>query len=518
MASPASLPPAPDADSTEGEPADGVDFARMVAIARFVLRAPRRRPRLAASVLLLGLLTTVAVAVCAPRVYAVTTKILVQRNVVIPLLGNPRRPLPADWDVPTRGTSETILRRDNLVAIIKETNLTERGNVGRSPLSMGLEWVARAVLGPVSEEDKQRALVGALEKKLGVQADETTITISFSWHDPKVAYQIISCVERNFLRERGENDTAAITETIAILETEAARQREAIDAGLVGAQKIQQAVASAGPPGSALRSPRWATAERGLRAASAGGAASTTTTSVDLAQKRAAIQALEDPWQRRLIDLKAQLATVRLTYASAHPSVMVLEEKIRQASVEPPELTTLKGEEHRLLAQIKGVAPGDTRLGTASSASLAAVAAVADLNDSPELIAAKARLIAAVQKYEELRDRIDSARLEINTAQAAFKFRYSVVVPVDMPKSPTKPNFPMIGLGGLALSIVLAFAAAGAKDRASDLFLEAWQVQQLPIPLLAEVKDAMIKDAMIKDAKGSGARAPGPLNTPGGRG
>lgn len=508
MASPASLPPAPAADSTEGEPAAGVDFARMIAVARFVLCAPRRRPRLAASVLLLGLLITVAVAVCAPRVYSVTTKILVQRNVVIPLLGNPRRPLPADWDVPTRGTSETILRRDNLLAIIKETNLTERLNVGRSPLSTLLEGVTRAVFGPVSEEDKLRGLVGALEKKLGVQADETTIIISFTWHDPKMAYQIISCVERNFLRERGENDTAAITETIAILENEAARQREAIDAGLVGARKIQQVAA---PTGFARGAPRWSTAERGLRAASAGGAA--TSASVDLAQKRAAIQALEDPWQRRLMELKAQLATVQLTYASAHPSVITLEEKIRQASVEPPELTTLKGEEHRLLAQIKDFVPAETRSGAASSAPLAAVAAVADLNNSPELIAAKARLIAAVQKYDELRDRIDSARLEINTAQAAFKYRYAVVLPVDMPKTPTKPNFPMIGLGGLALSIVLAFAAAGAKDRASDLFLESWQVERLPIPLLAEVKAAA-----IKDAKGAGTRAPGPQNTPGGRG
>ncbi len=481
MASPASPPPAPETDLADVEDAGGVDFARFAAIARFVLRAPRRRPRLALGVLLLGLLATVAVAAWAPRVYVVNTKILVQRNVVIPLLGNPHRPLPPDWDVPTRGTSETILRRDNLVAIIKETNLAESWDVGRSPAAKLLDRIVHAAFGPMSEEDELRALVETLEKKLTVQTDETTITISLSWHDPAVAHQLLSCVLRNFLQERGGTETSAITETIGILEEEAARQRETIDASLVGAQKVQPAPA---PP----LVPRGRPPERGPRATTAGGA----TIASDLAQKRAAIQAIEDPWQRRLVDLKAQLATLRLTLASAHPSVIVLEEKVRQAGVEPPELTGLKHEEGALLAKLKVFSSGDNRVGATPVAPLGPGEGVqepaAARDDSPEFVAARARLIAAVQKYEDLRDRIDSARLEINTARAAFKFRYSNILPPEVPKRPSKPSVLLIVLGGVLLSIVFALAAAGAKDFASDRFLEAWQVKRLPIPLLAEVK------------------------------
>jgi uncharacterized protein involved in exopolysaccharide biosynthesis len=484
MASSASPPPASETDLAGVEASEGVDFARLAAIARFVLRAPRRRPGLTLGVLFLALLATAAVAAWAPRVYVVSTKILMQRNVVIPLLGNPRRPLPADWDVPTRGTSETILRRDNLVAIIKETNLTERWDIGRSPALKLLDRLGRAAFGSTSQDDDLRALVETLEKKITVQADETTITISLLWHDPEVAYQLVSCVERNFLQERGATETSAITETIAILEDEAARQREAIDAGLVGAQKAQPAPAPALAQAKPLLPRSRALPERGPTIAG------------DLAQKRAAIQAIEDPWQRRLVDLKAQLATLRLTYASAHPSVIVLEEKIRQASVEPPELTELKREEGTLLDQVKLFSSAEGKVSSAPLGPLGPVAVPPDgapelgaaRDDSPEFVAAKARLVAAVQKYEDLRDRIDSARLEINTARAAFKYRYAIVVPAEVPKRPSKPNVIFIVLGGLALSIVLAFAAAGAKDFASDRFLEAWQVKRLPIPLLAEVK------------------------------
>ncbi len=500
MASPApplSTPPSPDLTDAEGS--EGVDYARAAAIARFVLRAPRRRPGLASLVLALSLLLTATVAVCAPRVYVATTRILVQRNVVIPLLGNPRRPLPADWDVPTRGTSETILRRDNLVAIIRETHLEERWSVGRSPMSQLLDAASRAVFGPVSDEDRMLALIGLLEKRITVQADDTTISIAVSWHDPLVAHELVQCAERNFFTERSATETSAITETIAILEDEAARQREAIDAGLANAQKMQLTA----PPAPALTptrpfgAPRRATPDRGPKPASDTGA----TIAVDLAQKRTAIQAIEDPWQRRVVDLKGQLATLRLTYASAHPSVIALEEKIRQASVEPPELTALKREEGALLAQVKQFSPGEGKLGDTPPATLgpflasrdeaaAAVAPepVAPRDDSPELVSVRARLLAAVQKYEDLRDRIDSARLEINTARAAFKYRYAIVAPAEIPKKPLKPSIPLIVLGGLVLGLLSAFAAAAAKDFASNRFLEVWQVERLPIPLLAEVK------------------------------
>ena len=79
-------------------------------------------------------------------------------------------------------------------------------------------------------------------------------------------------------------------------------------------------------------------------------------------------------------------------------------------------------------------------------------------------MATRAKLSAAVQKYIELTDRLDSARMERETAQAAFKFRYSVIQPPEMPLRPTKPNVLLIVLGGLVASLALAIAAAAARD------------------------------------------------------
>jgi uncharacterized protein involved in exopolysaccharide biosynthesis len=94
-----------------------------------------------------------------------------------------------------------------------------------------------------------------------------------------------------------------------------------------------------------------------------------------------------------------------------------------------------------------------------------------------------------VGKYEELMDRIDSARIELHTAHAAFKYRYAVVELPELPKKPTKPNVLFILLVGVALSVALAIIAAGAKELTPGRFIERWQVpRRLPIPLLAEVE------------------------------
>ena len=188
MASSAPIPPRSDPELDETEAEDGVDLARYLDVVRFVLGAPRRHPLLAATVFLLGCLVTAAVALFIPRAYTVSTRILVQRNVVIPLLSNPGRPLPTDWDVPTKGTSESILRRDNLTAIVKETDLVARWSEGRSPALGLLDQAGKAIFGPPTEQDRTRALVGVLEKKISVQVDETTITITLAWHDPKMGY------------------------------------------------------------------------------------------------------------------------------------------------------------------------------------------------------------------------------------------------------------------------------------------------------------------------------------------
>jgi uncharacterized protein involved in exopolysaccharide biosynthesis len=473
------LPPEPSEADLAAEP-EGSDDAgpeRALETLGFVLRAPRRRPGLAAGAFVIGVAATLAAAFLAPRVYTVDTKILVQRNVVIPLLGNPRRAVPADWDVPGRGTSEGIFRRDNLVAVIAETGLGARWEVGRSPALKLKDALSRSVSGPPSAEDTARMLVGTLEKRLSVQVDDTTIKISVNWHDAETAYRLVSCVEQRFLQDRGATETAAITDTIAILDDQAARQGAAVDAALAEVVKRQlpPPAAPAASPARAPRGPITSSAEQHEAAN-------------ELAEKHRTVQAAEEAAQRRRAELRAQLADLRLTYASAHPLVLAMEEKIRQAEVVPPELSQMRQAEAAILERIKSFSRENSEVHPAVFDPLD-VRERARRDDDPELAAARARLSAAVQKYEELKDRVDSARIELQTAQAAFKYRYAIVEPPELPLKPAKPNALVLLVVGLALSFALAFAAAAGADLASGRFIEPWQVRRrLRIPLLVELE------------------------------
>jgi len=457
----------PEPGLVESDVSDGFDFARLLAVVRFALRAARRRPLRTAGIFLVGWVATLVGAEWAPRAYTVSTKILVQNTNTIPFLSNPHRAAQTEQEATTpKGVAESILRRDTIVAVVDETHLAARWEPSRPPALKLLDRVRRAISGPPSrEEDKAAGLVRMLEKDIEVHTDDASITISLEWHDPEGAYQIVSALQRQFLEDRAAAETAAATETIAILEEEAARQRETISTAFADARKLAQ---SAVRPRGAGPRPREAAAA-GEPSAGEGDVAT------ELGRKRRAVQGMEDAWQRRRSDLTAKLEGLRVTYAPAHPSVIALEEQIRQAAVEPPELRELKQAEDTLLERVKSLSRAE---GPPS--------VEAELG-SPDLAPAKARLRAAIHRYEDLNDRIDSARIELGSARAAFKYRYAVIQRPEVPARPTSPNLLLIALAGLTTSLVLAVGAAYARELASERFVEVWQVEQLPIPLLAQI-------------------------------
>src|SRR5262249_3174972 len=155
------------------------------------------------------------------------------------------------------------------------------------------------------------------------------------------------------------------TETIALLEQEAVRARERIGTALADAQNAARA---------SERVRGVAAHPRAAPAVSEAASAGEEDVATELARKRRAIHATEDAWQRHRADLKAKLDELRITYAPAHPSVIALEEQIRQGVGEPPELQELKRAEGALLDRVKGLSrtnvdsPRDAELGSADLA------------------------------------------------------------------------------------------------------------------------------------------------------
>lgn len=492
MAPPSLHPP-------ESAPPESASLApedpQLTELAGFVLRAPLRRRRLAGIVFGLAALGCLVTALVVPRSYAVDTKILAQRNLVMPSLGNPRRAVPMDSDAPTRAAADVILGRENLVALIDEAHLIERWESERAPLLRLKDEVVTTFGPPVTEEDKVRALVSVLEKKLYVQADDSTIRIGVEWPNPETAYQLVSLAQRNFFAGRSAIEVAVIGDTIAILNVEAGRQREAVDTAFANVLQISRGTERPAPPPA-----RTTTVTRSAAPAPPAPTAPVQDTRIAtrLDEKRQAIRALDEPRQQHIAELEARRARLLTTYTDAHPEVRQLDSELAVARVESPALATLRKEEQELVAELGAMAaPERPRAApravvrssaAASSERSSASAEPAGGEDPPELVAAKERLLVATRRYEDLMDRIDSARIELQTAQAAFKYRYVVVDPPEIPQKATRPAPLLLLLGGLVLSTVLALFVTAAKDLAGGRFVEAWQVRRkLSLPVLAEI-------------------------------
>ena len=505
MASVKSEPLVADEESGEEE-----GSGQLLEWAGFVLRAAGRHRRLFFGVLCAMIVLVLAATALIPRVYEVNEKILAQRPLVLTSLVNPNRPISGEADIPTRGVQDMILRRDSLVAIIKETNLLDLWDVQRPAILRLKDKLTRFGAKP-SDEDRLSALVGLLQQKLQVQVDEQSIKVIVQWDHPQTAFDIVNVAVKNFFEDRSASELAVLGETIGILDDELKKQSEEVEAALIDLRKLRakQLEASGGAPAPAptndtsTASPTPAPKPEPEVAAQP----STSSVAAKLAEKRKQIKDLEEPRQKKLSELYAQLADLKSKFADANPSVIAKEQQIKEASVEPPELTQLKAEERALLEgsgyddmppefQVAATPTKTTSAPKAAPKSKpkpAAAAATTGTNnpkeEDPDLTQARNRLNAATIKYQELSDRIESARMEVLSAQAAFKYRYTVVQPAELPKKPLKPNVPVLLVAGLMFALLSAIGAAAAKDVLSGRVIEAWQVKRrLKLPVLAQVR------------------------------
>ena len=90
-------------------------------------------------------------------------------------------------------------------------------------------------------------------------------------------------------------------------------------------------------------------------------------------------------------------------------------------------------------------------------------------------------------QYELMAARVNAAKADLDTARAAFKYRYTVTWPARIPRKPVSPKpLTVFGLGTVA-SLLLAFAAAVRPGGSDERIRERWQVERrLGLPVLAE--------------------------------
>jgi len=466
------------------ESADLFDYQLIRDYAGFVLRAPARH-RVLSAVVFLTVLGSALVALWAlPRSYHTEVKILAQRNQVISALGNPRRSVPGDADAPTRAASETVLRRDNLVALVKQTNLMDHWETHRAPLQRARDWVLRLAGAVPTEEDRLDALVGLLEKRLSVSAGDGTVTIAIDWQDAQMAYRLVEAAQQNFLEARHAMEISTIAEAISILEGHASSVQESMAATLDEMRRSREARQQSAPAAARPRPSSGVTqADQDLAQLK-----------VMLVAKRRALGDLEGFRRRRLAELEAQLVEQQRIYADAHPLIVSTRESIAGLATDSPQMASLRKEERELRDEYTrragrdpdAPAPAVHAGGAQAEGTIRREAAELNHRELEEYT--QTRLQIASRKYEELLDRIDGARIELDTARAAFKYRYSVINPAQVPKKADKPKPLMLLIAGLLGGVVLALFCSVAADLRSRRVVERWQLErQLDLPVLAEL-------------------------------
>lgn len=482
-ASPPPFPGLPQQE-IEGAEADLFDYAKLRNYASYVLHATVERRWLVATVFTAMVLTAVGALAVLPKSYHCDIKIQAQRNMVISTLAGLNRSY--DWDMPTRAAADVVLRHDNLVSIVRRTDLVRQWSQSRAPILRLKDAVTRRVRGELSDDFKEDMLVGTLEQRLSVQVTEDTVTIGIDWPDPKMAYRLIQAAHENFLEARQYKEISAVSEAIGLLEARAADARERVNAALEKVEKLKPQKQPRAPAVEAPRAParRAPTADPDLLRIRG-----------QLQAKRALIFEMEEFRKRRIADLASRLSELKQVYSEFHPTVVDLEQTLQQQEREEnPQLGTLRQEYQQLEEEYeRRGGPALEPSNTLSSAKLPAAAlqisrSVPDEAESPEMEQTKAELKHEIGRYSSMQEKIDQARMELETQRAAFRYRYSVLRPAAVPLTPRSPNKPLVLALAVALGALLGVLAATLAQIRSGRVYQRWQVErQLGLAVLAEV-------------------------------
>jgi len=480
-----SSPPPP--QEIEGANADLFDYARLRDYLGFAVSSVRRHLKLVGVVFSMMLLFGYLAVLVLPKTYHSEIKIQAQRNQVISTVTGLDRPLDT-FDSPTRAASDTVLRTDNLVSLVRKTKLVGTWDANRAPVQKLKDSLIRMIRKPMTDQQKEDVLVGTLEKKINVAVLDETVTIEVDWWDAATAYKLTVAAYENFLEARQFIEVSAISEAIGILENRLDEERDKVNASV---DKVMQLRAKAAPKGVAA-APRAV-----VRRAAPVADPEIQRLRDSLQAKQRAIAEMDDARRRAITALETKMTSLQEVYSEFHPEVVDLRDTIRQQRAsEPPQLVAAK-QEYRAMEeeyQRRGgpaleAQKGVTHLVNSALPVEALRLAQTDEVEQPETEQAKNELRYAVGRYSSLAERIDSAKLGRDTQRAAFRYRYGVLRPAGIPLSPSKPNAALLIVAAALVGVLLGIGGALITDLRSRRIYQRWQVERLlGMTVLAEVK------------------------------
>jgi len=489
-------PPRDELPEVEKAQAQLVDWEALRDYLAYIKNALLRHKLLALTTFVVTASLGLAVAKFLPRTYYSQATLLPKRSSTIAALVNPDRipaldpdppnPLrpPGEVDSVTRSAGQAVLRRENLVALIKRVNLMDRWEATRAPLLRFKDMVMQSISTRPSEDIKLDSMVGMLEKQLNVDTEDGKVTISVLWPDPQLAYELVDAAQQSFLEARQREDLASIKDAMEILELHEKKANENVKLAYTNAEKVftqimlerRRAVGDPRVAGGFSTNQQLAGLRFLIRA------------------KRRAISDSEEQHNRRLEQLNADLVAQRKLFGENHPNIVELQQRIVGLRAQgSPNTKVLQTEEKQLAAEYEryggqAVPFPDEPQPDPYGLERVLIGILPSLSENPRAAMASDELQASLILQQQLRKRIEAAKMERDIVQASFKYRYTVLTPADFPRAPVKPNAKIIALGGIMAGLLLGLFAAIARDVLSGRLLQPWQVRRgLGLPVLAEL-------------------------------
>lgn len=447
------IAPVPPRDPGDPDESDRLfDVEQLRESVAWVVQSVRARWRAAVVALGLGLAAVIAVVMLWPKTYEADGRLLMQRNELMASLVNPGRTIPREAESPTLAAREIVLGRENIVKVMEATNLLEEWDRTRNPLLRAKDALLRPFRNAPTEDDRIDALAGLIEDRLQIgTSEEGAVSFFIRWPDAQMAYRLVDESMKSFLEYRRMIETAAVTESIAILDKSVA-ELEA---------QITETVSQLPRRSGARTSPR-----RPVQGPS-GPAAKTV---VQLSRLRSELEARQQDIARmtgirsqQLSEAQGRLTAALTIYTEGHPTVVGLRQTVAQLSRDSPELAAALVEVRELerqydaLSVTVGAAEAQSRAGAIGNDYVPAAIdplGLVTLGDGSEPVSLRLRVEMA--QLAAVRERANAARAELSSAQAGFKYRYNVTRPPRVPRQPAGPNVTAIILVGAIASLLLA--------------------------------------------------------------
>ena len=454
----------------EGPQDELFDWQKIYRHLRFSLASVCRRPWLFLTISGAMILMTAGVLAVFPKTYEVEARLLAQKNAVLAVRADSNA-----WETPTRSAADTILGRDNLHALIRETNLVTEWPKRRAPILRLKDQIMARLKPPPSEEERLAALTGLLDKNLNVwTTPDGAVTIRLHWPDPVMAYRLVDSAQQNYIESRHVAEISTIAEQIAILEGHSGKLKADLDKAMDELQRLRGR--SAGT--------REATRRIAATPLVPQDSPEVINLRVMLEAKRRAIADLDDFRRHHYVEQQTKLTELAAIYSDRNPMVVNLKQSVDALQTDSPQLRLLRQQEAELKRELAKQTGGRE-----ASQQPAPVSIPPDLfhtdsfNDDPALDYARSQLQFAAMQYALMRERIAGTRLDLDTARAAFRHRYSVIMPAEIPKGPIKPKVGLVMIAASIAGLVLAVFGTVAVDIRSGAVLERWQLEHLLGPM-----------------------------------